>query len=59
MKVYELIKQLKRQDPNFEIVLSHLYTNPRVVMKKIRVYQQDGRVVMDGYEQEPKKRGRF
>jgi len=39
-------------DPSKEVVFKHLFTSPPVIMKKIRVYAWDDRVVVDGYEQE-------
>lgn len=53
MKVRDLIKNLEMQDPNDEIVMKHLYTNPLetpYVMKKIRTYKWKNQVVIDGYE---------
>ncbi len=52
MKVNDLIKALQRMNPEDEIVLKHLYTSPPVVMKTIRVYEFDGRVFVDGFNQE-------
>lgn len=52
MKVKDLIENLKSMNPEDEIVLKHLYTDPPVVMKSIRVYKWDGRVYIDGFSQE-------
>jgi len=52
MKVCDLMKSLGTMDPESEVVLKHLYTNPGVIMKKIRVYAYHGRVYVDGYERE-------
>ena len=52
MKVKDLIENLKSMNPEDEIVLKHLYTDPPVVMKTIRVYKWDGRVYIDGFDQE-------
>jgi hypothetical protein len=52
MKVSDLIESLSSMDPSKEVVFKHLFTSPPVIMKKIRVYAWDDRVVVDGYEQE-------
>ena len=52
MKVSDLQKQLSYMKPDDEVVLKHLYTHPEVIMQKIRVYVQNKRVVIDGYDQE-------
>jgi hypothetical protein len=52
MKVSDLIKSLSAEDPDKEVVFKHLYTSPPVIMKKIRVYPWNGRVVVDGFSQE-------
>lgn len=54
MKVRDLMKSLATQNPDADVVLKHLYTNPEVVMTKIRVYKWRERVVVDGYDQERK-----
>jgi hypothetical protein len=58
MKVSDLIKLLSSMDPSKEVVFKHLFTSPPVIMKKIRVYAWDDRVVVDGYNQEPYNEGR-
>ena len=52
MKVRDLIDSLSNYEPDDDIVLKHLYTNPEVVMTTLRVYKWHGRVVVDGYNQE-------
>lgn len=55
MKIKDLIKSLKDQDPDAEVVLRPLYQNPlepKYVMKRIRVYRSSGRIVVDGYGKE-------
>ena len=52
MKVRDLIKSLSYMKQDDEVVLKHLYTDPEIIMTKIRVYQIGGRVVVDGYERE-------
>ena len=55
MKVKDLIKNLDYLDPESEIVLRPLYQNPlgpTYVMKKIRAYTYQDRVIIDGYEKE-------
>lgn len=54
MKVKDLIENLKSMNPEDEIVLKHLYTDPPVVMKTIRVYEWKDRVCIDGFNQEKK-----
>ena len=54
MKVKDLIENLKSMNPEDEIVLKHLYTDPPIVMKNIRVYKWDGRVYIDGFDKEKK-----
>ena len=54
MKVKDLIENLKSINPEDEIVLKHLYTDPPIVMKSIRVYNWSGRVYIDGFNQEKK-----
>tara|TARA_A100001515_G_scaffold134464_3_gene124590 strand:+ start:702 stop:875 length:174 start_codon:yes stop_codon:yes gene_type:complete len=54
MKVKDLIENLKSMNPEDEIVLKHLYTDPPIVMKSIRVYNWSGRVYIDGFNQEKK-----
>ena len=54
MKVKDLIENLKSMNPEDEIVLKHLYTDPPIVMKTIRVYKWDGRVYIDGFDKEKK-----
>lgn len=57
MKVKDLLKALGYMNPNDDVVLRHLYTNPEVVMTQIRAYHSKGRVVIDGYNRE-KNEGR-
>jgi len=52
MKVKDLIENLKSMNPEDEIVLKHLYTDPSIVMKTIRVYKWNGRIYIDGFNQE-------
>ena len=52
MKVSDLQRQLSYMKPDDEVVLKHLCTHPEVIMQKIRVYVQNKRVVIDGYDQE-------
>mgnify|MGYP003113039408 FL=1 len=54
MKVKDLIENLKSMNPEDEIVLKHLYTDPPIVMKSIRVYKWEGRVYIDGFDKENK-----
>jgi len=58
MKVKELIGMLASQNPEDKIVMKNLYCNQHessYVMKKIRVYNWEGEVVVDGYDREFKK----
>lgn len=55
MKVRDLIKSLKSQNPEDEIVMKNLYCNqhePAYVMKNIRVYKRNSEVIIDGYTRE-------
>ena len=52
MKVKDLIEKLSCMNPNDDVVLKHLYSSPEVIMKKIRVYSWEDRIIIDGYEKE-------
>ena len=55
MKVKDLVKSLSYLNQELDIVLRPLYQNPlesTYVMKKIRAYASDGRVIIDGYDKE-------
>tara|TARA_B100000131_G_scaffold268081_1_gene266698 strand:- start:17352 stop:17525 length:174 start_codon:yes stop_codon:yes gene_type:complete len=55
MKVSDVMRSLETMNPDAEVVLKHLYTQPEVIMTKIRVYHLGDRVVIDGYEREAVK----
>ncbi len=53
MKVKDLLKSLSGHNPEDEIVMKNLYSNPLepdYVMTKIRTYKYKDRIVIDGYE---------
>ena len=55
MKVKDLIQRLESQNPEDDIVMKNLYSNPlepSYVLKKIRVYKWKDSVVVDGYVRE-------
>ena len=55
MKVKDLIQRLESQNPEDDIVMKNLYSNPlepSYVLKKVRVYKWKDRVVVDGYDRE-------
>ena len=55
MKVKDLILKLKSQNPESEVVMKNLYSNPlepSYVMKEIRAYEWRDRVVIDGYDRQ-------
>jgi hypothetical protein len=58
MKVKDLIKMLEQQEPEDKIIMKNLYCNPiepSYFMKKIRVYERKGKVVIDGYDRRLEK----
>tara|TARA_B100000131_G_C17811231_1_gene489728 strand:+ start:232 stop:408 length:177 start_codon:yes stop_codon:yes gene_type:complete len=58
MKVKDLILKLENQNPESDVVMKNLYSNPlepSYVMKKIRAYEWKGRVVLDGYDRQVEK----
>ena len=55
MKVKDLMKSLSYLNQESDIVLRPLYQNPlepTYVMKKIRAYTYNDRVIIDGYDKE-------